>query len=1035
MTALTLPPPRARLIAPLLLLAAVATAWWAKPAPAAQLEHQQVVAGLHSATLEARVDPEGEASSCQAQYVSESRFEAGGWGASETVACEPEELGAGTEPVSASARLEGLALSTTYRYRFLLTTAAGATPAGEGRFSTFGIEIFSFRTLGFGEEPDTQAGSHPYEIVAKIVAPTTEVEISEPRGGSISPTGTIKNVINELPPGLVGDPTAVPTCTVREAEEQKCSGDAQVGLLEVRYGERTDEEAAAIPSALYNVVAPQGRAARFAGFVNASTDGFIDSGVRTGDDYGISSGGFNISARSNLFAITVRLWGVPADPRHDARRFCPTTGSPQAGCASNAEELPFLRNPTSCAGPLTVRARLDSYQSPGEYAETQATLPTIMGCDQLDFDPEMEVRPTSEVAASPTGLHADLRIPQDEDPKGLATADLREVVVKLPVGFTLNPSSANGLTACTPAQFGLTTTVGAAPIHTTAAPASCPDAAKIGTVEVETPLLDHTLSGAVYVAQPYQNPFGSLLAIYVTIDDVRSGVVVKLAGDVEIGSDGQLTTTFADNPQLPFESFKIDFFGGDLAALKTPALCGSYEATSSLTPWSAPESGPPATSAASLSVSAPPGGGCSSSAAQMPNRPVLEAGAESPIAGAFSPFVLRIKREDGSQQFRSISVTPPPGLLGRLAGIPYCPDFALAAVAAKTGAQEQAAATCPVASEVGVINVGVGAGSSPYYAQGKVYLAGPYKRAPLSLAFVTPAVAGPFDLGTVVVRSALEVNPYTAQITVKSDPIPSELKQIPLDVRSIAVKMDRPQFTLNPTNCEAMSVAGTETSTLGNTVQFSTRFRVGGCKKLGFKPRLAFSLKGAPKRTGHPAVTAWLRMPDGGANIAAAQVSLPHTELLDQGNLDKVCTQPEIATASCPPRSIYGFAKAWSPLLDKPLTGPVFLGVGYGHDLPDLVAELNGQIRVLLHGRIDTNKAGGLRNTFEVVPDAPVSKFMLRLKGGAGYGLLENSESLCSRTRHVAARFLAQSGRVAVLHPRIVTSCKRHENRKHHGRR
>lgn len=1021
---------RVCLLAALLLTAAGALSWVAGSARAALVEHHQVVAGLHGATLEARINPEGVATSCQAEYVSQAEFDAGGWSAADTVACEPEDLGSGIEPVSAVAEIDGLALSTPYRYRFLLTTPAETIADGEGEFSTFGIESFSFNTPSTSDpssEPDSQAGSHPYELVVKIVTPTTEVETGAPGEGNISPTGTIKNLINELPPGLIGNPTAVPSCPVRAAEEERCSGDTQVGLLEVRYGERTEEEAANSASALYNTIPPQGIAARFAGFVNASTDGFVDSSVRTGDDYGITSGGFNISGRSNVFAVTVRIWGVPADSSHDAKRRCPLPGGgTAAGCASTADKLPFLRNPTSCGGPLSVRARLDSYQSPGEFDEAQAMLPPITGCDQLDFEPTIEVRPSSEAADSPTGLHVDLRVPQNEDPDELATADLRDAVVKLPPGFTVNPSSANGLEACTPAQLGLTTPVGVAPIHTTAAPAACPDAAKIGTVEIDTPLLDHPLLGGVYVAQPYQNPFGSLLAIYIAVDDPVSGVVIKLAGHVEIGPNGQLTTTFAENPQLPFNSFKLDFFGGDLAALKTPDVCGSYETNATLTPWSAPESGPPVSlvEAHSVHVAATGGGNCPTSTASQPRSHRFEAGSESPLAGAFSPFVVRLSRPDGSQHFSSLTVTPPPGLLGRLAGIPYCPDAALAAAAVKSGTEERESPSCPQASQVGSVVVGAGAGAKPYYAAGKAYLAGPYKGAPLSLAVVTPAVAGPYDLGNVVVRAAIEVNPETAQITVKSDPIPTELKGIPLDVRSIAVRMDRSRFTVNPTNCDTMAVGGSLTTTEGATALLANRFKVGGCRKLGFRPRLSLSLEGATKRNRNPAVKAVLRPRAGQANIRRAAVFLPPTQQIDNASIQNPCTLVQFAADACPKGSILGRAKAFSPLLDRPLKGPVYFRSNGGKRLlPDLVADLHGQIDIVLVGEVSAVRKR-IRTVFATVPDAPVSRFELRISGGKR-GWLVNNDNLCKQPQRAIVRMRAQNGRRLSFKPVVATPCKK----------
>ncbi len=518
--------------------------------------------------------------------------------------------------------------------------------------------------------------------------------------------------------------------------------------------------------------------------------------------------------------------------------------------------------------------------------------------------------------------------------------------------------------------------------------------------------------------------------------DEQSGIVVKLAGEVHADpQSGQLTTTFSEAPQQPFEDFKLHFFGGAAAALRTPPACMGYESTATLTPWSAPESGLPAARADGWSISAFPGGGaCPSDPAQAPNAPTFAAGSAAPIAAAYSPFAIHLRREDGSQELGALTVSPPPGLLAKLAGVPYCPGSALAAAAAKSGREEEASPSCPAASEVGSVTVGAGAGPAPYYVHGTAYLAAPYKGAPLSLAVITPAAAGPYDLGTVVVRVALHVDPETARVTAVSDPIPHILQGIPLDVRTIDVSLDRPQFSLNPTSCAEKSSNGEATSVFGQSAPLSSRFQLGECGGLGFAPKFSLRLRGKTRRSGHPALRAEVRMPTGGANIASAQVSLPPSELLDQGNLDKVCTQPQLRSASCPAGSVYGHARAWSPLLDAPLEGPVYLGVGYGHLLPDLVADLNGQIRVLLHGRVDTTKRHGLRNSFEVVPDAPVSRFVLELKGGRKYGLLENKANLCGRTRHAAARFTAHNGRLAILRPKLRVRC-RHKQRRHKHRR
>ena len=544
----------------------------------------------------------------------------------------------------------------------------------------------------------------------------------------------------------------------------------------------------------------------------------------------------------------------------------------------------------------------------------------------------------------------------------------------------------------------------------------------------------HPLKGSVYVARPFENPFDSLLAIYLAVNDPQSGTVLKLAGQVKPDpATGRLETVFPNNPQLPFEDFHLEFFKGAGAALRTPSTCGTYETSADLTPWSTPE-GADAIRSDSFEITQSPGGGaCPTAESQLPNSPSFSAGTITPKAGAYSPFVLHLARQDGSQELKGIDTTLPEGLIGKLAGVGECSDAQIAQAIARSkpdeGAAEKASPSCPLSSEVGTVNVGAGAGPDPYYVQGHAYLAGPYKGAPLSLAIVTPAVAGPYDLGDVVVRTALYVNPETAQIHAVSDEIPHILAGIPLDVRSIALNLDRNRFTLNPTSCEKKSVLGSATSLLGQSAALSDPFQVGECGKLGFKPNLAISLKGVTHRAGHPALKATLTYPKKGvyANIARAQVTLPHSEFLDQAHIGTVCTQKEFALGDvpgekCPPSSIYGYARAISPLLEKPVEGPVYLRTP-GHKLPDLVAALNGQIDVALDGKIDTGKGGGIRNTFEVVPDAPVSKFTLSMKGGSK-GLLENSENICGKPQHALAHFVAQNGKVDNYSPLIANSCK-----------
>jgi hypothetical protein len=558
----------------------------------------------------------------------------------------------------------------------------------------------------------------------------------------------------------------------------------------------------------------------------------------------------------------------------------------------------------------------------------------------------------------------------------------------------------------------------------------------VGTVEVDSPLVDHPVLGGVYVAKPFDNPFNSLLAIYIAIDDPQTGVVIKLAGHVELDpQSGRLVTTFANNPQLPFEDLKLKFFEGATAPLRTPPTCGTYSTTSSLTPWSAPDSGPPATPGDTYAIEQGAGGGnCASAPGEQPNSPLFDAGTEAPVAGAYSPFVVNLRRNDGSQQFSSVTLTPPPGLLGKLAGIPYCPAAALEAAEHKTGRQEEAGPSCPAASEVGSATAAAGAGPAPYYAKGKAYLSGPYKGAPLSLAIVTPATAGPFDLGTIVVRTALDVDPESARITAKSDPIPSILQGIPLDVRAVQIKLDRPGFTLNPTNCNPMAFGGQLLSTLNQAAPLSSRFQVGECDRLAFKPKLGLRLAGKTNRGGHPSLRAVVTLPPGGANVAGASVALPHSEFLDQGHIGTVCTRVQFAAGQCPAASVYGHARAVTPLLDAPLEGPVYLRSS-SNKLPDLVADLNGQIHVVLAGRIDSVN-GGIRTTFESVPDAPVSSFVLTMPGGKK-GLLQNSTNICAKANRAVAQFEGQNGKTADLKPALKVDCAKKKKKKsaHAGRR
>jgi hypothetical protein len=885
---------------------------------------------------------------------------------------------------------------------------------------------------GDGTTPETQAGATPPFASSDFEFNTVIAEGEA--GPQRIPDGNVKEIVADLPPGLLGDPQATPQCpraTINNTENfVPCPVATQVGTIEVFTNTGLTENDDLVP--VYNMVPREGEVASLAFAILGFGVVHIEAHLRSESDYGVQLRIPNISTFLPAVSSTLHLWGNPADESHNAERgkscaplygFC--FNEPPEPIGNGQNPVAFVRNPAVCDGTSPVTSfQFESWQEPGVTKPYSVVSPPVTGCEKLSFSPTVSIAPETSRADSATGLGVELKIPQQTNPQLLATPPLRDVTVRLPEGLNVDPSSAAGLAACSPAQIGLTGTgfPEPNPIHFSAAPATCPDGAKLGSVEIETPVLDHPLQGSVYLAQPEQNPFGGLLALYLVVEDPRTGIVVKLPGKVEADEGtGRLTATFQDNPQLPFEELHLHFFGGAGAPLRTPPSCGGYAVGSELTSWASPtvegSSGP-------FTISSGPGG---SACPTDQLQPKLTAGLENPVAAAHSPLVIDLTRPDGTQRLDKLDVQLPSGLTASLKGVPYCPDAVLASIPTTigSGAAQLANPSCPAGSRIGSVSVGVGTGNPYYVKTGSAYLAGPYKGAPLSLAIVTPAVAGPFDLGNVVVRSALRVNPETTQITAESDPIPTILHGIPLDIRDIRVAIDRSNFALAPTDCAEKQVSATVGGEQGASATVTDRFQVADCAALPFKPKLKISLKGSTKRAGHPALKAVVSYPEGtSANISRAQVGLPHSEFLDQGNLNNVCTQAELKSQTCPAKSIYGKAKAWTPLLDKPLEGPVYLAVGFGYKLPALVAELNGQIRVLLKGKIDTDAQNGIRNTFEAVPDAPVSRFVLELKGGPKYGLLENSENICKKAQQATARFTGQNGAVDGYKLKIANSCK-----------
>jgi hypothetical protein len=718
----------------------------------------------------------------------------------------------------------------------------------------------------------------------------------------------------------------------------------------------------------------------------------------------------------------------------------------------------FITTPSTCFDPTSpahahtysTYARADSLQNPdplfpngSPYVESKLPPGTSpKKCATIPFNPSIGVNPGTNEVDAPAGATIEVKLPVEPDPKGQETSPIRTAKVVHPLGMGLNPSAANGLAACTDAQFG----------KGTRNPVACPPASKVGTTTVETPPLpEGPLTGNVYVGQQLSRDpeSGKTFRIFVHAASARYGVDVRLIGEVIANrKTGQLTAVFDDPPkvgvlrggnsdnlphglpQVPFTTFRITLDGGPRAALSSPPTCGPNLTTSQLTPWSAMFGGKSAAPSSNFNLTSLPGGGpCPKTMAERPFAPGFAAAPKTNQAKAFTPFATYILRPPGQQELKGLDITLPKGATAKLKGVAYCPPAAIASAETRSGVEEKAAPSCPQDSRIGVASVQAGTGSAPLRLDGTAYLAGPHEGAPVSVVVVTPSVAGPFDLGNVVVRVPLFLNPETAQITARTKSIPDVYGGTKLDIRSIFLNVNRDDFTLNGTNCRKGATAGVINgggADPSNPAAFSAfpvsaDFRATGCKKLKFRPKLSIRLFGATQRNKHPRLRAVLKARAKDANIRRASVALPHALFLDQSSLATVCTRVQFAADKCPKRSIYGRARAFSPLLAKPLEGPVYLRSS-DNPLPDMVAHLDGQVEIDLVGRIDSFQ-GGIRTTFDRVPDVPVKKFVMTLPGGKK-GLLVASTNLCAKPVKGIVKLKAQNSRKANRKITLRTPCK-----------
>jgi hypothetical protein len=933
------------------------------------------------------------------------------------------------------------------------SAAFGLRPGNEG---------FSVSAREEGGSVDHQAGSHPYELTTTInlnLAPETPGE-----AGVRFSEGDLRELRLDLPPGLIENPSAVGKCSLAEFETprtspfepslsgESCPDGSQIGVVTVISshpdGPRT--------FGLFNLQPPPGAPSEIGFNAYGSPLVFVPEVRQAEGQYQLSQRAQNLPQQVGITGLRITVWGTPWEPSHNFQRGnCLNESEPGAswenGCTVGSLEgsppLAYLTLPSNCADPLVFGVTVASWQVPGSVTRRQFVRfnegepMALEGCNSIDFDPTARTFLANPRASSPSGFDFDLDV-GDEGllrPKRLNPAPVRRAVVVLPEGTTINPSVGAGLLGCTPAQYEAET-VSSSP------GAGCPNGSKIGVFTVESPLFDKQLEGSIFLAAPFENPFGALIGLYLVAKSTERGVLVKVPGKLDADpSSGSLEATFDGLPQLPYTDLRIQFREGQRSPLATPAVCGAFTTQVALTPWH----GAGAEVRSSLGTPVTSGAEGLPCPRDTPGfSPQARAGSINSRAGAFTPFYIHLIRSDTEQEITSYSTVLPPGLTGDIAGIPYCSDPAIEAARRRGGFEEVEHPSCPKNTEIGHTVSGYGLGPALEFAPGGLYLAGPFHGSPFSIVAIDSATVGPFDLGTIVVRSAIDVNPQTAQVSIDSsgsDPIPHIVDGVPIHLRDIRVYISRPHFTDNPTSCAPFRV---ESRLTGSGVSFSnpaddttaifnSPYQAFDCASLPFKPSLKLRLRGGTNRGEYPALRAELRPRSGDANISSSKVTLPASEFLEQRHIKAVCTQPQFTRNACPIASVYGSASASSPLLAQPLEGKVYLRSAPERELPDLVADLHGGglgLRIEVVGHIDSVR-GGLRGAFETIPDAPVSRFVMNLSGGKK-GLLVNAEDLCTGSQVAHALFIGHNNVGVKLHPKLEVDCSRHHHRKreHRGR-
>jgi hypothetical protein len=880
----------------------------------------------------------------------------------------------------------------------------------------FGFTAFEAQFVnvdsGGNEVEATQAGSHP-DYLSVLFRLTTGLNW---RGGVI-PLEGMKDIDVELPPGIVGNPEATPRCSMIQFSDRACPRQSIVGLIDLvmNNGRAT---AAPFAAGVFNVTPPKGVVARLA-FDMGPVDTVMDIRVNSDGRYTIETNTKNISQVAAVYQMRLRLFGVPADMNGDGGTM-PTEIDGMLGARGTGARIPYLTLSSKCGPVGAVKIRGRSWATPGTWVEASDELAPLTGCLDAGFDAGLALEPQTPRAGVPAGAEVTLRVPQNQNADGVATPPVKRVTTTLPQGMVVSPSNADGLVGCTDEQAALRSLDDP----------SCPAASRIGSVQIETPVLPGPLTGSIFLGQPksMKAATGEMLRLFLVAEG--HGVTIKQEGRITPDPvTGQLTAVFDNAPELPFSEMKLVFKGGPKAPLTNPRVCGSYTTATEVTSAAGHVSN--STSHFDITQNAN-GGPCG----PLGFAPSFAAGTANASAGVASPLMVGFGRSDSDQDLSDLAVDLPAGLMGMVSQAELCAD-----AAAATG-------TCGEGSRIGSVNVASGPGTNPFQLTGRgVYLTGPYKGAPYGLAIVVPALAGPFDLGTVVVRAAIFVDRKTATLRVVSDPMPTILEGIPLRVRQVSIAIDKPGFMVNPTSCSPKTISGTLRSDQGTAANVSSRFQVGNCAGLEFDPSLAMGVGTAKgifvaKKTpaemvdgGHPALSARVAMNTGRANNVKASVTLPKALALDPDNANGLCEPVDAARDTCPAASIVGSVKAVTPVLRGTVDGPVYFVRGERTDpksgrtirtLPKLYVPLtsseNPQVKIDLHASSEV-KDDRLVTTFDNLPDVPISSFDLNINGGKNGILVVSNTDTCATAQYADNVFTGQNAKRYITKTGLATAC------------